>query len=277
MKNRNSFPTKRSGFTLIELLVVISILGILVALLVPVAKSFIERSQGVACAANMRPLAAALLAYRGEHNGWFPPGYPVATEKIKDAEGNVLNPGSGEVNFNSELVPGYLDELPICPAARLEPDERKKFPDTKKRFQAFGGTYGINLYLLKWKVEAMPPPTWGVSFHNNYSASKMPFLLEVSAGSVSWRFPHQNMTLAGIPVLKTMGRNHGRGDTLNFMFLDGHMEAISRNDSRDVEAYNKSWEFPTNPNGKFQAFGQNGKYISQGNMSNAEFMEFHPR
>ncbi len=264
-----------AAFTLVEVLVVFAILAILWALCIPSYRSFIERSQGAACANNMRQLAVALNLFRGEHNGWFPPGYPAAPSKIdaQDAQPG-MPPQPGTIDFSDWLVPNYIAALPLCPGLHLTSDGRKKYPDEQKRLQQLGGSYGINSILLQWKVEAMPWPGWLAS--RAYSASKMPFLLETGAGSRTWAFTHQWQALNGITTYQTMGRSHGPGGILNFMFLDGHMEAISRNDPRDVSEDQKTWLYPNNPNGRFEAWGQNGRFIPHTQLNIDQFKAIYP-
>ena len=64
----------RNGFSLIELVVVLGIVGFLVVLGVTAARDVREGSRTAACAANLRELARAALAYADEHRGEFPWG-----------------------------------------------------------------------------------------------------------------------------------------------------------------------------------------------------------
>jgi len=63
----------RCGFTLVELLVVITIIGILVALLLPAVQSARENAGRAQCASNQKQLASAMLNFELAH-GHFP-GY----------------------------------------------------------------------------------------------------------------------------------------------------------------------------------------------------------
>ena len=65
--------TSRSrGFTLIELLVVISIIGLLIAMLLPAIKKAKEAARVVTCASNLRQINIAVFSYAGDNNSSLP-------------------------------------------------------------------------------------------------------------------------------------------------------------------------------------------------------------
>jgi type IV pilus assembly protein PilA len=83
---------RQEGFTLIELMVVILIIGILVAIAVPVFFSARSSAEQGACQDNLRTIDSAIMQYSAANNGSYP--------------ANV-----------AALVPNYLREAPECPAA----------------------------------------------------------------------------------------------------------------------------------------------------------------
>ncbi len=71
---RRADARPNGGFTLIELLVVITIIGVLVALLLPAVQAAREAARRMSCGNNVRQMSIALHTYH-EKKKCFPPGY----------------------------------------------------------------------------------------------------------------------------------------------------------------------------------------------------------
>jgi prepilin-type N-terminal cleavage/methylation domain-containing protein/prepilin-type processing-associated H-X9-DG protein len=73
---------RTAGFTLVELLVVISIIGILMALLLPAVQAAREAARRTQCLNNIRQIGVALATFESQ-NGAYPPGLPTCMDSTK--------------------------------------------------------------------------------------------------------------------------------------------------------------------------------------------------
>lgn len=72
MRNKMQRTNNQKGFTLVELMVVVVIIGILIAIAVPVYNSVTDRANRSAVVANLRTIDGAISSYGATHDGAIP-------------------------------------------------------------------------------------------------------------------------------------------------------------------------------------------------------------
>ena len=92
---------KDEGFTLVELMVVVLIIGILIAIAVPIFNAAKAGAQEKTCFANMRTVAGAYQTYLADNP---------AAASLPTNWTTLAGPAS-------KLVPNYVKATPVCPAA----------------------------------------------------------------------------------------------------------------------------------------------------------------
>jgi prepilin-type N-terminal cleavage/methylation domain-containing protein/prepilin-type processing-associated H-X9-DG protein len=99
---------KRSGFTLVELLVVITIIGMLMALLLPAVQSAREAGRRATCMNNQHQLGLALLNFEAAHRRF--PGYVENIHAVYLTDGT--SPGTCTGSWLTVLL-SYLDRADL--------------------------------------------------------------------------------------------------------------------------------------------------------------------
>jgi type II secretory pathway pseudopilin PulG len=162
---------------MIELLVVITIIGILVALLLPAVQAAREASRRIQCANQLHQLALAAHNY---HSAWnsFPPGVDHATSTkyslfvimLPFIEGGNLYQQWIATNADQTTLAGTVIQGLVCPSDRIA-----KNPAQKK--SGSGSYYGVTSYAGNAGTRA-----W--CFSNNTQAKADGIFFEVGVYSI---------------------------------------------------------------------------------------------
>ncbi len=228
------------GFSLLEVLLAVAIVGVIFVLAFALLSKAREDSKKVACGQNMRQIYVALMSYRSDHDGFLPPGRLLGTSAEE---------GNRSYNWSTQ-VKAYLPQIPRCPSMQVNATGRGHIKDTERHLSNLVG-YGINYFLLRTKIEGLPGPHWtGSTPYPGHHA--MAFLMEFTEAGALSDVSHLNVVLRGydIAARRLSPRSHGK-DTLNFVFLDGHMKALRRPPVPDgVTEYNAKWDPVLNTTGR---------------------------
>src|ERR1051326_5832618 len=130
---RNSWPLQ--GFTLIELLVVLGIIGILVALLLPVISSSKRKAQKIQCVGNLHQLGLGIQNFVADNHG-YPSGI---------AGTNTEHPGSwigqlqrGGFDISKPRTNFISEGVWRCPSALLTRDQHSRGIPVSYAYNVYG-------------------------------------------------------------------------------------------------------------------------------------------
>jgi prepilin-type N-terminal cleavage/methylation domain-containing protein len=150
---------QRPGFTLVELLIVVAILGILLAMLLPLGSWAIARARILQCQSNLRELGICLKQYYQDWGGTFPPQQSTVRperqlKEMAEASGLILspNPMSGGYHWSIILWPYHHSlKLYACPCdPHLDQDDGIVAAPNGSPFQdAPAESYGLNTLLFR--------------------------------------------------------------------------------------------------------------------------------
>lgn len=196
---RFSAPALRrldQGFTLIELLAVVVLLGVLAAMVIPAVSSVRARGHAVACMSNLRQIGLGMELYLQDNNGFYPEIYGKGTDSGK--------------TWMWKLAP-YLEipENVMGPAPKAKSAGVLVCPDPAFKRNTRNAPYAYNV-AIDWspwfyRKSAVPDP-------------RKTFLVVEADANNDYFSPF---------ALADVTRRHP-SHTANFLFVDGHVEAISQ-------------------------------------------------
>lgn len=221
MNSKNQIKSTFSGFTLIELLTVIAIIGILAAILVPVVGSVREAARSATCQSNLRQIGVAVHGYMGDNHDRLPgPSYRQPAPEPRDSGGS-----GGHVQ--DHLLPymglenqpfGEPVEILECPSYRLRLDELQLNRPYRTNYTQ-RDSFGMRKLLPLGLYPDNEPPRRLTELEGEHSMTRI------------WLFTDSHAGLWGeaegssVGVFTTADSPHG--DNRNYLFLDGHVEALS--------------------------------------------------
>jgi len=209
---RRSHPIR--GFTLVELLVVIAIIALLIALLLPSLAGARQAAQRAACLSNLRQLGLAVTLYTHDHRGV----YPARADPVSASPRIMTWMGRG---FRPLLEDPYARRIAGGPGVFFCPaDER-----SREQFDATSYAYSLAFYHTPEQVNAITttagtytlpaPPTIGQKTSAVRHSTRKVMIGE-------WYSAHE-------PFVGDKGW-FGPGGTRNYVFPDGHAEAVAAAD-----------------------------------------------
>lgn len=199
MKNHHSL---RKGFTLVELLVVIALILVLAGVLVPVGQGVLSRSHTINCSKNLRQIGMAAMMYAGDNQMTLP---------------STSHQGRGK-SWTLTLQPYSSEKL----TSKCADD------GNKQRMH----TYVLNDLLTKNPAGAE---------HLNFSIlakiarPEATFLFAEAATSHTQVHFHFVPYYGGkVPqaVFEYQVAVGAHGEKANYLFVDGHVETLSRRETK---------------------------------------------
>jgi prepilin-type N-terminal cleavage/methylation domain-containing protein/prepilin-type processing-associated H-X9-DG protein len=242
---------RREGFTLVELLVVITVIGILVALLVPALSNAKMRAHSIGCKNNLRQVGLALTAYASDSRR-YPPMWGVIGGSFATWADKLTADGRLSWTNRSWHCPDYLANNGLI-----------QYVVSPKRQVVFHGSYSYNGYGIAG-LDGSPKLGLGVLPH---SAAFEPEVLAPSEMyTVADSRTFRDMWIGGEGVVSGLfGAIHMdpyhpfkeetpplHGAGYNILFGDGHVTMVKRNDylypprcahhwNRDNQPHPEAW------------------------------------
>jgi prepilin-type N-terminal cleavage/methylation domain-containing protein len=214
-----------TGFTLVELLVVISIIGILVAILIPSFVNSRDRARMLQSHANLRQLHSISMQYSNEHGGRLP-----AASMVGQSSGNFYTvlqnagyltlrnfgqSGGDTFLFNPLLVQARKNQIRNSTAA----------------------SYAINFWATEGAMRdgvLERDSTTGGRVVNVMNPSRMALFMDGVWNGITWPVQIGNWASGqNTPDFSFPSKSVGKNDpdaSAQVIFADGHIKSIARKD-----------------------------------------------
>jgi len=234
-------PTKRThGFTLIELLVVIAIIAILASMLMPAVKNAMDRSLTVACQNNLKQLGNGVELYAVNHDGYIPPLYNEEIVTIDELLVEYVYFGQGNDSvqgWNPEQQAGR--RLYYCPLNYRENPNRSftgydfgYFISSKTLGTTYPGPGQADVWPNR-RIESFSHPHRTLIFFDQARHHPQSIGLTWSSD-----VPIKGIVRSRWLMSFSSPFIHERDTRSNVLFVDGHVQPITRAEADFPIAYN---------------------------------------
>lgn len=239
-----------SAFTLIELLVVISIIGLLIAILLPALGAARQAAQSMACLSNIRQIGIAHQLYANDHQDEIPP-----VVSYLNGDSSLINYYWFEIladtmiSAKRDSTTGNRDKFmredfscPVFDLSRTSDNESKigygmspyliygreslsgrDFPEYKP---VQPGTSSSAPLTNTYRYEQIPSPSQWIINGDSFEPHMKPGL---SSGRLYWRTHTDPLKIwrSGEPD------RHGEGSDAkaNYLFVDGHASTMAKDEA----------------------------------------------
>jgi prepilin-type N-terminal cleavage/methylation domain-containing protein len=235
------------GFSLIELLVVISIVGILIALLLPALSQSREQGRIVGCGSNLRQIGIATAGYNHDNNFAFPP-YSNPTARLSEY---LIMPRMANGTLAASNNERFKRSPFYCPSAEGKP---RIANDVDTANIPFGGSFqGFNCYAFNSNIQGTPPSIgtywWSAGRQIRVHELSNPSRVLWAIDGRGFRFDAWYLFIADnrhrIGAFNNPGsvNNLANDDGHNMLYVDGRV-AFARPPKDPLVASRSSWKWP---------------------------------
>ncbi|MBR7155626.1 MAG: prepilin-type N-terminal cleavage/methylation domain-containing protein [Lentisphaeria bacterium] len=216
---------KLYSFTLIELLVVIAIIAILAAILLPTLQAARERGRLANCISNMGQSGKQFFRYYDDYDDPVPTAVKIPGDNRSWAQHLVLlygNPkysSSWNKTCKKSMLTGTMFQCPSPVATN------------PAVVSVNGSSYSLNQYITyNYNSASGNTAAPAILINRDRYPSRRLCAYEAKSGTAITAVKDTiDLTSSGCRV----GKNHSDGNSINYLFLDGHVENKVGVESRD--------------------------------------------